>query len=1004
MRKTLRRSTIHAFVLLVTVSFSFVSRSANASGILLYNLSLSDVKDSIPVSDTTTQDTVSYHLTGLSSLSASLASFSSDTMDLESSVKYPALALQQHLKGNLRGLFVQSSSMAPGAKQHMFIRGVAKPLLSKKDLYDVQPAIFLNGIPLILDHPFVYNIQKYQFKPIGPATNLLSAIDIDNISSIKILKGPEALALLGPRAANGAIVISTKNAEAGHKKIEVNGYAGVVPAYDPDPVNAAYIAKVRQPFYDKYATPAEIADYPEFLANTSDPNYYGPANWTDLYYRDAFIHSVNGSLTGGTERANFRFFGGESQSNSGIDGQKLNRYTSSFFINMLPLPWLTVATMIHATRLERTRNTGLRDRFAEMNYLPDLTYPLAPNKDLYGEYLRQYDLNSFDKNRNNLISGSFSLEADLNKWLISSQIAIDYNEAARDLFWPSTLLEGNNYVSNYYGENRRFIIKNAVRFTDTIGRNSFLTLEGGQSLQSDLHSYNYGYAYKGPSDYIKVNVVDGNEDHADYLEPKGFIAYRYLDRIKSHLVSFYGNVNYSYKNLVSLSTVVRSDGSSFAQPSSRWFISPAVSVRWNLKHQFITGASILNNLYLKVSWGRIGRLFPNAMIGSGPEYRTDLGWKGAPRMSSYNGIATLTRPYSYGWVGYDIKWPYSETRSISLNAGMFDKRLNIDLTLYNKDDKRMILGVPSMAASGYSKNFEQGMWVNNKGIEVGLSGEIIKSDLTRFYWTLDVQASANKNTLKALPGDLNEMIIGDQKLMVGKPVDQFWLLRNEGIYASDTEVPVNPATQSAMTYNGIALKGGDAKWMDVNGDYLIDNKDKSLIGHRLPIAVGGVNNNLRWRGLSFSFNFYFALGQNILNTQAAKRLDFVNVSSANDMQSVFLNEITFWQRTFDPSRFPNYNPWSETKPFQTDQDLFLEDGSYVKLRRVTLGYDLTKARFFNKWAPSFTKMLFYVSANNLVTFTNYSGMDPEVITYRGVNNGYGVPLLKSFTVGLKIDF
>src|SRR5699024_10157007 len=134
------------------------------------------------------------------------------TLDIERVSLQPNTSLQDFLKGEIAGVYVQTPSGAPGSKENLFIRGLSRPILSQKGLFQAQPTIYLNGIPLIRENPFVYNIQKYKFNPIGPATNLLSSIDIDNIASIKVLKSADALALLGPRAANGAIMITTKDA------------------------------------------------------------------------------------------------------------------------------------------------------------------------------------------------------------------------------------------------------------------------------------------------------------------------------------------------------------------------------------------------------------------------------------------------------------------------------------------------------------------------------------------------------------------------------------------------------------------------------------------------------------------------------------------------------------------------------------------------------------------------------------------------------------------------
>lgn len=220
----------------------------------------------------------------------------------------PYISLQQLLKGNAAGVYVQEPSGEPGTEQNIFIHGISYPLLNKQALFDQQAAVFVNGIPVALDNPFAYDIQKYDFNRIGPATNLLATIDPANIESIEIVKDPLTLASLGPIAAKGAILVTTKSAHSGYRDINVNTYFGILQKPNITPVNAAYENNFRQPFYNKYSTPLDRLNYPPYLRDSTNSDYYGPANWTDVYFKNAPVYSINLSLSGGSDRANFRFF------------------------------------------------------------------------------------------------------------------------------------------------------------------------------------------------------------------------------------------------------------------------------------------------------------------------------------------------------------------------------------------------------------------------------------------------------------------------------------------------------------------------------------------------------------------------------------------------------------------------------------------------------------------------------------------------------------------------
>lgn len=912
----------------------------------------------------------------------------------------PVSTLQQVLKGSAAGVYVQETTGEPGtSEQSMLIRGLSMPLLSRKDIYQAQPAVYLNGIPLIQDNPFMFDVQRFDYLPIGTATSLLSAIDLDNIETINIIKGGAAAGVYGPRAANGAIFITTKNAREGLSQITFNSYYGMTQKDQVIPANAKNESDFRMPFYQKFASPADFDAYPGYLRDVTNENYYGPSNWTDLYFKNSPVHTLNGSITGGTSRSNFRFFGGNARNAGNADGTKLDRYTASFFINMLPLKWLTVSSMINANRMERDRNRSFRDRFSEMQYVPDLFSPISPNKLIYGNLLKDYETSSIDRNKNNSIQGYFSLTGKLNKLDIVSRIGFDYNEGLRDVFFPSTMLDGNNYVSNYFGYNQRFIVENTVKYIYDINSAQKLNLEAGHSFQADVNKYNYAYGYKGSSDYIRINVVNGDPKNDQYLLPKDFIVYRFTDRQKANLSSLYARATYEYNKDFSITAVARTDGSSNMQPSAKWFFSPVISADYNLKSVWLKNNTVFSKLMLSASWSRIGNLLLTDRFAAGPQYNVDLGWSGNPAFYSYGGFGTLSRPYNQGWIGYDIPWSYVQESNLGIDAGFFGNRLQTRLELYSKNNKRMLLPMPINAESGYTSAYQSGMDVNNSGAELILQAEVLKG--RQFNWTSSFNASYNRNKLSALPGGVSEILIGTQKLVVGQAIDKFWVLKTDGVFNSDVDVPVNPQTFQVLNYKGVPFRGGDPRWKDLNGDYTINEADKVALGNYMPKVSGNFSNQFTYGNFGLNFNVYFALGRNIMNQAVANRFDFINRKGQNDISSV--DEITFWQTNFDASKYPVYNPWSAVQSYRSDQDIFIENGSYLKLRSASLSYDLSKVNFFNPRKRLQNRFVVYMTATNLFTITPYTGGDPEVVSYTGVDTGYGLSMPKTYILGIKVD-
>ncbi|NIG54174.1 SusC/RagA family TonB-linked outer membrane protein [Chitinophaga sp. Cy-1792] len=923
-----------------------------------------------------------------------------DTVDVKHVALYPYTSIQQMLKGNVKGLYVQEPSGEPGTEQFMYNRGLSMPLLSKTDVYQVQPAVYINGIPMIQDNSIVFDVQANDKNRLGPAINMLSALNMDNVAAIEVYKDAAAISLFGPRGANGVINIITKNATFGKRKISINSYVGVN-LYDPIfTTNGQYETRARRPYYLKYANAADSLAFPAYLRDSSNNQYYGNANWTDAYFRNTTSHSVNASISGGSERANFRFFGDKTTANGIADNTRVDKYNATFLVNMSPKPWLMGSAFINANRIDRQRNSSLTDRFLETNYVPDITSPMSPTKEAYSAYQKQLE-KGFDRNFVNYLQGAFSLMFTAKDIRYTSRVLFDYNESSRDVFYPSTLMDGANYASNYYGNNQRLGFQNTIDYSWKPSPMHTLAFEAGQMLQADLYKYNYQRTYNGISDRIKVNLVEPNPDKANYLSPLYFanqLSFRYLDVEKQRLLSFHGNVKYNYSNFLQVSLTLRSDGSSLISPAHRWLFTPAAGIEYNVKKHLLPAVSGLDDFTLHASLGRIGRLPGDERYAAGPQYKADMGW-GNNNIASYAGVAGISRPYNYGWVGENLNWAYTDITTIGADLAILNNRVRVSADYYSKTDRNMITMLPAVAESGYAGIYQSGMAVNNSGVEGSLAVDIIKTK--KFSWTPAISASYNKNELKALPGGVKSLTIGDRHFEIGKAVDMFWLYQNEGIYNTTAEVPVNAKNGAPLTFKGTAFQAGDAKWKDNNGDFTIDDKDKVLTGHSMPVYIGNFSNTLKYGNLDLSFTFYFASGQSVLNEKMSTRLDFANHDGQSDIASV--KDIAYWQKSTNMKSYPLYNPWSATIPFRADQDLFLEKATYIKLRTVSVGYDLGNTKFLKNLIPTLTRCYFYATANNILTFTGYTGGDPELVFYNGYDNGYAIPMPKTYTVGLKLD-
>jgi TonB-linked SusC/RagA family outer membrane protein len=934
-------------------------------------------------------------------ISKRLKSKTNDT-DVDKLSTFPAVSLQQYLKGAAAGLYVQEPSGEPGTVQNMFIHGTSQPLLSARELYATQPLVVIDGVQMIQEHPYAFDIQQFKFDKIGPATNTLAGINFANIKSVEVLKGLDGTAIYGPKGANGVIVITTRPAGT-RRRITFDTYAGVATPNAVTTINGRFENDFRRQFYDKYTANGTFSpndNYPLFLSDSLSNDYYGPANWNDLYYRNSTVYGVNASISGGNELANFRFSVGNTKNGGVADKTNMDRYDTRFLINMKPLKWFAFSAMINGNRIIRQRNKNVRDRLAQVNYIPDLSTPLTPNKAKYQQYLDQFG-GGFDDNKSNLVNGYAKFALDLGKFKFITTLAIDYNEGYRDIFYPRGLLQTTNYASNYFGYNQRGTIDNIATYSHDINADNKFEFTLGNTLQYDFHRYTYGYAYKGSNDFIKLNLLNSTPSDANYLTPTVFrsqLVYKFLDKTRNNLTSFYGKVDYSFKGTYNFSFIMRADGSSNQQPTDRWFYSPVLTAGWDIKRDFLAESTSVSELTLRGSVGRMGRNENFDNYAQGPQYTAFVGYTGNLITPGYNGIAALARPYTAGYVPYNLEWAYTDQASVGLDAALFNKRLYLGLNAYYKHDKNMLIGVPSGAEYGYSSVIRNGMAIRNTGIDATITGVIVPSG-SKVSWTTSLNVNVNKNTLTALPNGLNQLVIGDRMLKVGSAVDSYWLLNNNGIYNTDDEVPSSTGG-TKMSYNGITLKAGDPRWQDVNGDNAITDADRTLQGHSLPVVSGGWNNDFTYKRWTLGLNFYYNLGRKLMNQEMANRFDFYNREGVDDISSA--REITYWEKRGEYSKYPLYNPASSVAPYQVNQSLFLEDASFIKLRTLQIGYDLTskmKMKYIN-----LQKFYIYGSVNNVFTLTKYTGQDPELVTYTGYDNGYGMQLPRTFLLGLKVDF
>ncbi|CAL1519709.1 SusC/RagA family TonB-linked outer membrane protein [Chitinophaga sp. MM2321] len=921
------------------------------------------------------------------------------SLDIDEVKKLPYVSIDQMLIGRVTGVDVRTPTAEPGKRNSVFIRGTSSLLLKNSDLFYAQPIYVVDGVPLIQEHAFAYDIQRFDFNRMGTETNLLTSLDINDIESIEVLKDFGASARYGPNAANGIINITTKGARVGKMRVSVNAYAGLSLKPSVDVVNGKYESDFRLPFYEKYANETQWRNFPRYLADSSQPRYFGPANWDDLFYRNGLSEGIQASVSGGTPFANFRFSLGQSGQQGVADKTGLQRYDVNFGINIVPVRNLVFSTFIGVATVKRKRNEFIRDRAGDEDYLFNYDAPLSPNK----AYLQQYytDLeNTLNRNKNNsariIANAQYSFGSH---WSWNTRFAIDYGQNFRDYFVPTALSEGNSYVSNYDGLNKRLVLDNSLRYENTFSDKHHLEITLGQYGQWDKWRYDYGRAYKGKSDYVKIYEPANIDNHQQQFGNLRLM-FNAKDYTQSNLASFYANVGYNYAQKYFVSLYVRRDGTSYLPTENRWLISPTLAASWKISQEdFLKESSWISNLNLRASYGRVGRLAMDELYKGGPVYNVDAGWNGVPNMSTYNGFPAINAAYGTGYIAPGTSWAYVEQLNGGLDIALFHDRVRASLDVYAKTDRNLILKIPTLEEEGYTGIVKSGMAIRNYGYELAIDADVVQGK--KFQWSTGISVYTNQNKLIALPDGIKDLVIDNRRFLVGKPVDRYWLLLNEGIYNSDDEVPVNPATGKKMSYQGVTLQKGDPKWTDLDKNYDINDKDRVMKGRLSPAAMGGFSNSFHYGNLDLTVLLNYSFGRKVINEVLANRFDFVNREGIDDPKAI--KEITWWSKVEgDYNKVPQYNPWSAVYAYQPDQTLFLEDASYVKLRALTIAYNLHSAWMKKSGVDN---LRIYATGNNLLTWTRYKGGDPEAVSYTGYDEGYynwAAP--RTFTLGFNFQF
>ena len=941
----------------------------------------------------------------------------------------PATSIANLLQGRVAGLDVTNITGAPGGGGTVVtIRGYNSLDVEQKSRQFSNPLWVVDGVPL---NSFTSPIT---------GTNLLAEINPDMIESVQVLKDASAASIYGSRAANGVIIVTTKKGDANQKatfSVNLSQTWSVLPKLPTIMLGREErlwrlkaLRNMPQAYLDwenrQYKYPTSLIEieqhplssldffYPKKDAEPSDGiilqdslnSFYNNAtNFFPMYFETGKVTNANIQTYGGNDKITYGIGLGYYDESGILKGTGFNRIDLTTNFNVIPINRLNLDLRFYISLTNRKKSSenqteGFKTS-TNVEVVPgdpyELTTLLPGQGSVVWDNVLQSQQGIKEKNRSIRGRTNIKLTYDLFRGLnISTSLAADYSIHRRHYFSPSYLDEDGFSISvGETGINLMVLNETMLNYKKMINEKHSFNFLGGFSYQYDQEEYNGGSGQNSPSD--KIQYVPSSfptlaeKETWGYTETIPLQAYQ-SDMKEKSLLSWFGRLEYDYKGKYFLSFSFRRDGSSTFGARNRWGSFPSIAGAWNFSEENF----IKNNLgwisfgKVRASWGRSGMHFEECYLALGELYPGE----------AFMGESTLG-PGS-GLYNEDLSWENTDQYDLGLDLDLFDYRLGITLDYYYRytDDLLWQIELPG-DYNGYSSQWRNAAAISNEGIELLIRYEILREN--DMYWKISVNGAKNWNRFeKSYTGeDISRIGI------IGKALNGIYTLATDGFVNEQDDLPItyNNAGIGSYLNNGsksLFYKPGDYKFIDVNGDGIIDDGDQLYQGSALPDMIGGLVTEFSWRNIDLNMSLSFQIGRHILNTSKYSSLI---TNYPNNILHPFLldmNELHFWQHVGDADA--NAPLW------QTDLgvgnygavDRDVEKVNWLKLKTLTIGYSLPE-----KWMKKINikQIRFFASGENLLSWHNYSGIDPEIVNIQtGADEGQNYPLARKFTLGLTIKF
>lgn len=917
-----------------------------------------------------------------------------------------APSFESLLQGRVSGVNIQSFTGEPGARNTFTVRGnstLSPDLNSEVDLANTMssPLYIIDGMPMSVTDLATSS---------ATGTNYIAGININDIESIVVQKDAAATAVWGSRGANGVIIIKTKTGRSGKPQIRVSYYKGMTQR--PELQRTLLGVEERRAklgILSQYANHSQLGSLTQPLTDSLNNSYNNATDWQSLFYQSGHIDNVDGSIAGGTENVNYRLSLGYYNEEGIVRQTGFKRYSLRGNFGFKLASFLRSDLTFSTSRMDRKR--GLGRGFNEIVPINQGSMPSSfvqlSDQD-YAFYMGQYD-KLLDDNKTDILNMFSKTYVDILPGLqYSFEASLQANFDSRDQFQPRDLNQGVNFASA--NKNNAFVynLANVLNYSKVFNTVHTFTLTGIQSFQYDDYRSSYIYGENLPTD--DIHVVQG-------VAQKNLTAYS--DMRKSGLVSYMGQFAYDYKSKYIVNASWRADASSRFGQNSKWGYFPSGSLAWLAsEEEFLKDLSWLNFLKFRGSWGLSGSL-PQDFYA--PFNVWDL------NTSTYDGGSVATPSFTKPLTLPNLTWNKSEQTNLGFDLRMFDDRITLTFDAYRKITRDPILSFPFQFYTGYTKlSYNVPMTIYNEGFDVTIATRNM-ANTNPVQWNTNLNLTFNKNRIGSLPfGDkgfyansygYNQSIF----YRVGSPIYQWAQMLYQGVYNHPDQIPVNPITGQLLTYfkGNNAVQAGYPRWSDINGDYDVwSDSDKGAAdgdlvptGNPNPRLTGGLYNEVNYKNFTIGVLGTFTIGRDIINTLKSNQFGNFggNVFSFTNNRLPDMEGLNYWtpEKAEDPNyeaNFPSISPYQgyfyQFNPFST---MWNENGTYFKIKTITLGYNLTQD-FIKTFGLGLTSVRFYGMLDNMFTFQKASVPDAELVTPQGEYSGSAYPLPKKYTLGVEINF